>query len=207
MASAPKKKRSKKRTNPSQVGVEAALRLAGKIPWDRISLADIAAEARMPEDDFRALFPTKLSLLEAYGREVDEGVETRGKTISMDEHMKDRLFEVIMIRFDILGVHKDAVASIIRATLRGNPKTIAAGASALRRAMAQLLDLCGEPSGGLCRQFKVRTLGLIYFYVLRIWLADDTSDIGKTMAALDKALTRAETIINSLPTSTLHRAQ
>ena len=207
MASASTKKRSKKRTNPSQVGVAAALRLAGKIPWDRISLADIAAEARMPEGDFRALFPTKLSLLEAYGREVDEGVETRGKTISMDEHMKDRLFEVIMIRFDILGVHKDAVASIIRATLRGNPKTIAAGASALRRAMAQLLDLCGEPSGGLCRQFKVRTLGLIYFYVLRIWLADDTSDIGKTMAALDKALTRAETIINSLPTSTLHRAQ
>ncbi|MBN07854.1 MAG: hypothetical protein CMM45_08485 [Rhodospirillaceae bacterium] len=207
MASASTKKRSKKRANPSQLGLEAALRLAGKIPWDRISLADIAAEARMPEDDFRALFPTKLSLLEAYGREVDERVETRGKTISMDEHMKDRLFEAIMIRLDILGVHKDAVASIIRATLRGNPKTIAAGASALRRAMAQLLDLCGEPSGGLCRQFKVRALGLIYFYVLRIWLADDTSDIGKTMAALDKALTRAETIINSLPTSTLHRAQ
>ena len=207
MASASTKKRSKKRANPSQVGVEAALRLAGKISWDRISLADIAAEARMPEDDFRALFPTKLSLLEAYGREVDEGVETRGKTISMDEHMKDRLFEAIMIRLDILGVHKDAVASIIRASLRGNPKTIAAGASALRRAMAQLLDLCGEPSSGLCRQFKLRALGLIYFYVLRVWLADDTPDTGKTMAALDKALARAETIINSLPTSPLRGAQ
>ena len=207
MASAPKKKRSKKRTNPSQVGVAAALRLAGKIPWDRISLADIAAEARMPEDDFRALFPTKLSLLEAYGREVDEGVETRGKTISMDEHMRDRLFEAIMIRLDILGVHKDAIASIIRATLRGNPKTIAAGASALRRAMAQLLDLCGEPSGGLCRQFKLKALGLIYLYVLRVWLRDDTPDTEKTMAALDKALARAETVINSLPTSPRHRTQ
>ena len=126
--------------------MEAALRLAGKMPWDEISLADIAAEAKVPEDDLRALFPTKLSLLEAYGRQVDERVEARCKSISMDENMKDRLFEAIMIRLDVLGDHRDAVASIIRATLRGKPNTITAGASALRRAMAQLLDLCGEPS-------------------------------------------------------------
>ena len=207
MANASTKKQSKKKTNTSQVGVEAALSLAGKIPWDSISLADIAAEARMPEDDLRALFPTKLSLIEAYSREVDDRVKTRGKSISMDENMKDRLFEAIMIRLDILGDHRDAVASIIRATLRGNPKTISASAIALRRAMAQLLDLCGEPSSGLCRQFKIRALGLIYFYVLRVWLADDTPDKGKTMAALDKALARAETIINSVPISPLHRAQ
>ena len=207
MASASKKKRSKRRANPSQDGVEAALRLAGKTPWDYISLADIAAEARMPEDDLRALFPTKLSLLEAYGREVDKQVETRGKSISMDDDMKDRLFEAIMIRLDILGNHRDAVACIIRATLQGNPRTIMAGAGALRRAMAQLLDLCGEPSGGFCRQFKLRALGLIYCYVLRVWLTDDTPDTGKTMAALDRALARAETIINSLPTSSLHSAQ
>ena len=207
MASASPKRRSKRRTPPPQDGVEAALRLAGKMPWDSISLADIAAEARVPEDDLRALFPTKLSLLEAYGRDVDERVRTRGTTISMDEKMKDRLFEAIMIRLDILGDHKDAVASIISATLRGNPKTITAGASALRRAMAQLLDLCGEPSSGLCRQLKLRALGVIYFYVLGVWLRDDTPDTGKTMAALDKALARAETVIKSLPTSPLHRTQ
>ena len=201
MANGPIKKRSKRRTNSSQDAVEAALRLAGKIPWNSISLADIAAEARIPEDDLRALFPTKLSLLEAYGKDVDERVKTRGASISMDENMKDRLFEAIMIRLDILGDHKDAVASIISATLRGNPKTIAAGASALRRAMAQLLDLCGEPSGGLCRQFKLKALGLIYLYVLRVWLRDDTPDTGKTMAALDKALARAEALIKSLPIS------
>ena len=199
MANRPIRKRSKRRKKPSTGGVEAALRLAGKIPWGHISLSDIAAEAKMPEDDFRALFPTKLSLLEAYGSQVDERVKTRGKSISMDEKMKDRLFEAIMIRLDILGDHRDAVASIIRATLRGNPKTIIAGASAMRRAMAQLLDLCGEPSGGLCRQFKLRALGLIYLSVLRVWLSDDTPDTGKTMAALDKALARAETIIKISP--------
>ena len=122
MANESTKKRSKTRKNPSQDGVEAALRLAGKIPWNHISLADIAAEAKMPEDDFRALFPTKLSLLEAYGRQVDERVETRGKSISMDENMKDRLFEAIMIRLDILGDNRDAVASIIRATLEETQK-------------------------------------------------------------------------------------
>ncbi len=207
MANASAKKRSKKKSDPSQDGVEAALRLAGKMPWDEISLADIAAEAKVPEDDLRALFPTKLSLLEAYGRRVDERVEARCASISMDETMKDRLFEAIMIRLDVLGDHRGAVASIIRSTLRGKPNTITAGASALRRAMAQLLDLCGEPPFGVCRQFKLRVLGLIYLNVLRVWLTDDTPDTGKTMAALDKALARAEALIKILRFSSLLRAR
>ena len=114
--------------------------------------------------------------------------------------MKDRLFEAIMIRLDILRHSQRCRCEHYSRDPARKPKTIAASASALRRAMAQLLDLCGEPSGGLCRQIKLRALGLIYFYVLRVWLADDTPDNGKTMAALDKALARAETIINSLPT-------
>ena len=207
MANASTKKRSKRKKTPSQDGVEAALRLAARMPWDGISLADIAAEARVPEDDLRAMFPTKLSLLKTYGRQVDEQVEARGTSISMDENMKDRLFEAMMIRLDVLGDHRDAVASIIRATLQGNPKTITAGASALRRAMTQLLDLCGEPSGGLCRQFKLRVLGLIYLNALLAWLKDDTPDTGKTMATLDKALTRADALLKSLPTSPLHGAR
>ncbi len=207
MAKITSKKRSSKKTNPSQDGVEAALRLAGKIPWNDISLADIAAEAGVTEGDLRALFPTKLSILKVYGGQVEEQVAARGTSISMDEPMKDRLFEAVMMRFDILESHKDAYASIIRATLPGNPKTLAAGAHALRRAMAQLLDLCGGSSGGLCGQVKLKALGLIYLSVLRIWLTDDTPDTGKTMAALDKALAHADSFMSHLPARPLRRVQ
>ena len=207
MAKTSKKKRSTSKREPSRDGVEAALRLAGKMPWNKISLADIAAEAGIHVDDLRGLFPTKLSILSAYSEQVDEQVAARSTAISMNESMKDRLFEAIMIRLDVLGNHKDAVASIIRATLRGNPTTLAAGASALRRAMAQLLDLCGESSSGLCGQVKLKALGLIYLSVLRVWLMDNAPDTGKTMATLDKALVRAESLIRSLPTNPLRGAR
>ena len=203
MAKTTSKKRSTRKANPARNGVEAALRLAGKMPWNDISLADIAAEASVTEDDLRALFPTKLSLLKAYGVQVNEQVATRGTSINMEETIKDRLFEAVMIRLDVLEKDKDAVANIIRATLTGNPKTMAASASALRSAMAQLLDLCGVSSGGLCGQVKLRVLGLIYLKVLRVWLMDDTIDSGKTMASLDKTLARADSIMKSLPT--IHR--
>ncbi|MDG2033288.1 MAG: hypothetical protein P8J29_05075 [Rhodospirillales bacterium] len=207
MAKTTSKKRSSKKTNPSQDGVEAALRLAGEMPWNDISLADIAAEAQVTEDDLGALFPTKLSIVRAFSRHVDEEVAARGTSISMDETMKDRLFEAMMIRLDVLEKHKDAVTSIIRATVPGNPKAMAAGATDLRRAMTQLLDLCGGSSGGLCGQVKLKALGLIYLSVLRVWLSDDTPDTGKTMAVLDKALARADSIMKSLPTSPLRRTR
>ena len=201
MAKTSTKKRSTRKKNLAQIAVEAALRLAGNAPWNEISLVDIAAESRISEDDLRVLFPTKLSLLKTYSEQVNEQVAARGKSISMEESMKDRLFEAVMIRLDVLGNNKDAVANIMRATLRGNPKTILAGAGALRRAMVQLLDLCGGSSGGLCGEVKLRALGLIYLGVLRVWLMDDTTDTAKTMAALDKALARAEALIKSLPIS------
>ena len=207
MAKTTSKKRSSKKKIPSQDVVEAALRLAGKLPWNGISLADIAAEAQVTEDDLGVMFPTKLSIVRAFGRQVDEEVAARGTSISMDETMKDRLFEAMMIRLDVLEKHKDAIASIIRATVPGNPKAMAAGATDLRRAMAQLLDLCDGSPGGLCGQVKLRALGLIYLSVLRVWFSDDTPDTGKTMAALDKGLARAESIMKSLPITPLCQAR
>ncbi len=207
MAKTTSKKRSSKKTNLSQDGVEAALRLAGKIPWNDIFLADIAAEARVTEDELRIVFPTKLSILEVYGEQVDEQVAARGTSISMHGPMKDRMFEAVMIRLDILENHKDALASIIRANLPGNLKTLAVGTKALQRGMAQLLDLCGGSSSGLCGQLKLNALGLIYLSVLRIWLMDDTPDSGKTMATLDKMLAQADSIMKILPTNPLRRGQ
>ena len=207
MAKRISKKSSSTKTNPSQDCVEAALRMAGAIPWSDISLGDIAAEAGITEDSLKSFFPSKLSILRTYSRQVDEQVAERGVSISVDETMKDRLFEAIMIRLDILDKNKDAIPSILRATIPGNPEAIAAGASDLRRAMAQILDLCGGSSGGICGQVKLSALGLIYLNVTRVWLRDETPDNGKTMAALDKALARAESMMKSLPNGILRSAR
>ena len=40
-----------------------------------------------------------------------------------------------------------------------------------------------------------KELALVYLNALRVWLADDTEDMAKTMAALDRGLRQAEMLI------------
>jgi hypothetical protein len=40
---------------------------------------------------------------------------------------------------------------------------------------------------------------VLYAYVLRVWLGDETTDKSKTMAALDRVLKQAEMVVQSVP--------
>jgi len=199
MAKKTTKKRSAKTTDPRLRVIEAALELASETPWNGITLADIAAAAKISEQELQTEFTSKLAILTAYDRCIDDQVAAQASAISLDEPMRDRLFEAIMIRLDILQRHKDAVSNILDATVPGNPKAVLAGLCGLRRSMSQILEMCGDSTRGLCGPAKVKGLGLIYLSTLRVWLDDDSADLGKTMAVLDKALARAETVMKSLP--------
>ena len=62
--------------------------------------------------------------------------------------------------------------------------------------MIWMLEAAGIPANG--PRGAVIALGLagIYLYTLRIWVGDNSPDMGKTMAALDRALDRAEGLCN-----------
>jgi hypothetical protein len=51
---------------------------------------------------------------------------------------------------------------------------------------------------GLLASLQLKGLGLLYLSVLRVWLRDEGEDKAQTMAALDKALGRVDSILGSL---------
>ena len=203
MAKKTTKKRTAKPADPAVAVIKAALALAAETPWNDVSLTDIAAGAKMAENDLRALFSSKVAILTAYDRSIDDLVVAQAKSISLDDPMRDRLFEAIMLRLDILQQDRAAVSNILHATVPGNPKAVLAGICGLRCSMFQMLDLCGDETQGLLGRAKGKALGLIYLNTLRVWLKDESEDLGKTMAALDKALTHAEAVMNNLPVDKL----
>ncbi len=111
-----------------------------------------------------------------------------------DESPRDRLFAVMMARFDALTPHKDAVRRIVQDLAR-DPAGAVCAACRLRRSLALMLEAAAIPSGGLFGAVRLKGLGLIHLSVLRLWLGDDSDDAAKTMAALDRALGRAEAAI------------
>lgn len=173
--------------------IDAALELAAIEGWSGLSMARIAEAAGLTLADFHAAFPSKGCLLDAFIRRIDDQVLAAGSA-DADEAARDRLFEVLMRRFDALAPRKAAVAAILRDVV--DPTVGLVGLPALARSMAWMLEAAGLSSAGLGGLVRVQGLLLVYADAVRVWLRDDTPDMARTMAALDKGLRRAESLVH-----------
>jgi AcrR family transcriptional regulator len=169
--------------------VDAALALAAGRPWREISLAEIAAEAGLPLDQAYAACPSRAAVLRALQRRIDRAALAQEGGGS-DDGQRDRLFDLLMRRFDALHPHQAALRSILRDS-RGDPQLLCA-APALLRSMAWMLEAAGVSAFGWRGAFRTRLLAALYLSVFRIFIDDDSTDLAKTMAALDRRLRRGE---------------
>ena len=103
----------------------------------------------------------------------------------------DRLFDVMMRRYDALKPYRKAMYALRRAALRDPLLGLAVGPS-LRRSMAAMLEAASIPSDGLGGALRQNGLLAIHHAVSRAFDQDETDDLSKTMAALDSRLKAAE---------------
>jgi AcrR family transcriptional regulator len=191
MARARTPRRRRAAGNPEQRLIAAALDLAARQGWRRTGLAEIAAAAGLDLHAAYALHRSKGSILRAFIRSIDARV-LEGAKPAASETPRERLFDTLMRRFDALKPHRAAIGAIARDTI-GHPAALARLAP-LRGSMAWMLEASGISAAG-CRG-RVAThaaLGL-YLGVLRVFLADDSADLARTMAALDRGLRRGEAL-------------
>ena len=177
--------------------IAAALELAASRGWGEVALRDIAAEAGVPFAALHSRFPSRQAILAAFSRDIDAKLLAASDSDPPEGSARDRLFDLVMRRFDLLQPHREGLRSIIRATAR-DPLAAACGARSLARAMATTLEAAGIPAAGLSGLVRIKGLSAIYLAVLRRWLRDDSEDRAATMALLDRLLTRAESGIAML---------
>lgn len=184
-------KSHKKRSESREKAIKSALFLAARDGWARVSMHDIAAHAKIPLPDLHAEFDDKTALLVAYGRMIDKKVLDCVSTSHGSSSHRDRLFDVLMERFDVLNEDRDALLSILE-SFKCDPRQALTGLPHLGRSMAHMLDAAGIDTSGLQGGAHVAALTVVYLATVRTWMDDDSPDMAKTMAALDKNLGRAE---------------
>jgi AcrR family transcriptional regulator len=184
------KKAETKRADPAGHVIEAALRLAAERGWAGLALADIAAAAKLPLAELYAAYPSKTAILAALGRDVDRRV-LAGLEGDSEESTRDRLFDLIMKRFDALAPYRDGLAAVAR-DLGRDPLAALCGLEQFARSMALMLEAAGVSSSGIAGALRTKGLGAIYLATMRDWFRDDSADKARTMAALDARLRRAE---------------
>ncbi len=198
MARKPAAKKSRaKQPDPRQAAIDAAMKLAVVQGWRDTTLNDIAAEAKISLAALYGVFPGKVSIVAAVMRDADEAVLSGGADYE-DEPMRDRLFDLIMRRFDALLPHKDGLRAIVR-DMSWDPVQAACLSCSLRRSMNWILEAAGINSSGLLGVVRQKGLSAVYLATLRTWLEDDSADMGTTMAALDRNLKKAERYASMLP--------
>jgi AcrR family transcriptional regulator len=197
MAKRPAKARKPARDDGLGPIVAAAIALAAESDWREIGLSEIASAAGIKLSDLLVEYPSKMAILDAFSKAIDRKVLAEFAPDADSSSARDRLFDVLMQRFDALETHKEAVRRLLAAAW-GDPLVGLCAGSSLLRSMGLMLEAAGVPSDGLRGAIKSKALATIYAATLRAWLKDDTTDKSRTMAALDGRLRRAEGWANSL---------
>jgi len=177
--------------------LDAALRIAARDGWRAAALARVAAEAEVGLPALYALFPAKPALLVGLLRRVDRTVLAGVTPAPSDGSPRDRLFDVVMRRFDALQPDRSGLAAIVAAGI--DPLGGLSLLGPFRRSMAWMLEAASIGSDGWAGRVRVAGLAVVYARTFRVWLADDSADLGKTMAALDSGLAQAERWASALP--------
>ncbi len=170
--------------------VDALIALAESEGWRGLTVAAIAHRAGLSLADLHPRYGSRLAIFAAFMRRIDREVIASDFAFAPEDTARDRLFEVIMRRFDALGPHREALRRI-RAGLMFDPLGAVATLPAFGCSMAWMLEAAEIPSDGAAGCVKITGLAGVWAKTFQVWLDDDTSDMARTMAALDRNLGRA----------------
>lgn len=177
--------------------VRAAMELAQQRDWGDISLADIAQQAGLDLADLRREFACKSDIIRAFQAEVDAEVLAKAKQAGPETSVRDRLFDIIMTRFEVMGPYKPALKRIA-CYMRCRPGEASLLACSSLASQYWMLAGAGAKMGGAGAAVRVTGLAAVYGKVFQVWLEDPSTSLDKTMAALDRALSNGERMLERM---------
>ena len=176
--------------------VTTALNLAVEQGWEYTTLRDIAERSELKPSDLYDVIDDKSDVLVLLGRLIDRQVLAE---LDVDETSspRERLFDIMMDRYEVLNDYREGLIAILE-SFKYDPKQLVISMPHLCRSMSWMLECAGVETSGVKGALKVAGLSGLYLKVLRTWIEDDSDDLAKVMAALDKALERAESAADTL---------
>lgn len=184
-------------TAPATVEELRARALAGFLvllaarPFERIGLGDVAAQAGVSLSELRSAYGSTFDILVAFIRDTDRKVLAASTDDMADEPARDRLFDVLMRRLDVLGPHKAALRSLAESARRNPFFALALNRLAVR-SQQWMLAAAKIDSAGLKGAVRAQGLALIFARAVQTFLHDEDPGLAPTMATLDRELAKGE---------------
>ncbi len=167
--------------------IAAFLDLLAEKRFEQIGLSEIASKAGVSLADMRTEFSSTFAILAAHIKDIDRTVLADVDADMAEEPPRERLFDVLMRRIELLEPHRDAVRSLMRSATFNPGLAFALNALAVR-SQQWMLTAANIPAAGPMGQVRAQGLALLFANVLRTWIDDDEKGSPRTLAALDRAL-------------------
>jgi AcrR family transcriptional regulator len=171
--------------------IAALFALLAEKPIERIGFAEIAEQAGVSLAELRGAFGSPLAIVAAHVKDVDRAVLAADFSDMAEEPPRERLFDVMMRRLELLAGDREAIRSLMRSARRNVPLALALNALSAR-SQKWMLAAAGITASGPRGALRAQGLAVLYSSVLRTWVRDDDAGLAKTMAALDRALGRGQ---------------
>ena len=188
----------KKNSNKKISYIKLAFKLIEEKGWNDFSLEKLAKEESIKIEDLKSFFKNETNLIESFSEMIDEQVI---KEVDLNEFnqnpVKDNIFELIMIRFEKLSPYKKSL-NILLKQLKYKPKILKKLTKKIFNSLDLFLEISNAKSNYIFDFLKLNIMFIIYGYTFKIWLEDDSKDMGKTMAEVDKWLSEAESYANKI---------
>ena len=171
--------------------IDAFMALLAEKSIEQIGFAEIAKGAGVSLSDLRGVFGSTFAILAAFVKQIDRAVLAGDDADMAEEPPRERLFDVLMRRIELLAPHKAAVRSLMRSAGRNPGLAVALQGMALR-SQQWMLTAADIGAAGPRGFVRAQGLALLFASVLRTWVDDDDPGLARTMAALDRALARGQ---------------
>ena len=168
---------------------ETTLSILERKKWHSINFEEIVKKAKLNNNNFN-----KHNLLTNINRYFDFQLKKFSANIELSNN-KDMIFEVMMLRFDLLQKNRKAIINIFR-FFKKNPPQFVLLLPSFIESIIIMVSLTKIPINGLKGNLTIKILLTVYFASFLVWIKDNSTSMEKTMTSLDNYLDRADNLIN-----------
>jgi hypothetical protein len=169
---------------------EAALTIAAENPWQGVTLSDLCAASETSLSACAQASVTKADVTAQLDLMVERTMLAAQTHVDRTMTVKDRLFDVLMSRYDGIEDNRGAWVSILQGEAGDGLAALARSARRARCA-AWALEASGVSASDLGGAGRAIGLTRILRKIDAVWV-NDGPDLAKTMAQLDQALRTGE---------------
>ena len=170
---------------------QVTLKILSKKSWNYLSISEVKQKSKIK------IFDNEIKNKHVLLRNINAYFD---HVLSLDvggieqSNRKDMIFEVMMMRFDILQNNRKALHSIFN-SFKNKPQELIFLLPYLLNSMILMANYANISVRGLRGQLRLKGILIIYCSTFLIWMKDDSTFLEKTMTSLDNNLNKAGSIL------------